>query len=250
MKTQKRVSGFTLIELLVVIAIIAILAGMLLPALNSARERGRSATCTNNIKQIASASLAYSAGNDDFIMPIYRGSWSWYSKEMIGTYLGAYLTGNSSTEYSGVNSFWCPTNIHNRVSKSDGEDWYVTIHSGGKSHKISYGLNSCLHLYSSWLGNAVFDSKIKKIGKIKSPSRTYSLGDALGMASCNKNSGVPAEGVFSGDGYPYYYRIAFRHNGKNNAAWMDGHVTQISRADCPGTPNTTTGAEGVFYHGN
>lgn len=75
--TRSRVTAFTLIELLVTIGIIGILAGMLLPALNKARERGRRAVCINNLHQIGLAMISYA-----------------------GDFHGAYPTGPSTEDLS------------------------------------------------------------------------------------------------------------------------------------------------------
>jgi prepilin-type N-terminal cleavage/methylation domain-containing protein len=78
-----RFGGFTLIELLVVIAIIGILAGMLLPALNTAREKARAASCVTNLKALSTAITMYTDDNNGF-MPVTLTASAFAST---GTYL-------------------------------------------------------------------------------------------------------------------------------------------------------------------
>lgn len=115
----KSVSGkpvciFTLIELLVVIAIIAIIAGMLLPVLNMAREAARKASCVTHLRDMSASTLMYADNNREYVLPGLRynsgeGKDFWWTVLTQIVYPNAPIKNYSSTMDSFYRTFQCPT---------------------------------------------------------------------------------------------------------------------------------------------
>ena len=93
-----KTGNFSLIELLIVIAIIAILAGMILPALNSARAKARSITCLNNLKTCGTMTILYANDYDDYIVPTKGPN---PTDEFWGGILKAHSSGKTYAQVSG-----------------------------------------------------------------------------------------------------------------------------------------------------
>lgn len=215
---HKRNAGFTLIELLVVIAIIAILAAILFPVFARAREKARQASCSSNLKQIATAMLMYAQD---------------YDESLPGTYIGGYAWPVLVLPYvKNEQVFLCPSK---KSSFWGGAGSFLPF-------SVSYGKNialGCDPTANYWCFYTPGLSKVaEEMSGQSRPSETVMIGESKYNATatawdgypwacsitayCNPAAGVSGSPVATGGAY-------LPHNEGANAAFCDGHVKWLGK---------------------
>ncbi|MBC7771245.1 MAG: prepilin-type N-terminal cleavage/methylation domain-containing protein [Pyrinomonadaceae bacterium] len=213
--------GFTLIELLVVIAIIAVLAGILLPALGKARGTARSLACKSLVRQYGLASQMYADTNKEVAVDIYRfldynvGLPSYFGADAVAEQI-ARCPGDRTTEAIGrLGVLGAHKDPRYAVADAAGESYAVPTSIGGNQNILSASARPI-----GGGGSQAFWAKIVDIRGQPEKMMLWADWQNNPAIATPPSAIVKLDNVGIGS-------IPFRHDGAANAVFLDGHVGSL-----------------------